>query len=78
MFSLNAIGSKILDLLETGHDEAQIAEQLSAACSTDIETVRIDVRGFLETLIKHQILQQHQAALATNTPEASNASSDRT
>ena len=46
MFSLNEIGSKILDLLETGYDEGQIAEHLSAAYGTDIVTVQVDVHDF--------------------------------
>jgi hypothetical protein len=57
IFSLNAIGTKILDLLEAGRDEAQIAAHLSAACSTDIDTVRRDVRDFLEALSQHAILR---------------------
>jgi hypothetical protein len=62
IFALNVIGSKILDLVEAGHDEAQIAEQLSTTCGMDINTVRVDVRDFLEALSKHSILQRSKRA----------------
>ena len=58
MFCLNAIGSKILDLLETGCDEAQIARQVSAAYDTDFDTVRADVREFLEALSRQSIIRK--------------------
>jgi len=57
MFSLNVVGSKIVELLEKGFDEAQIAEQVSSAYATDIETVRADVRDFIEVLNKNRILR---------------------
>ncbi|MHB8527260.1 MAG: PqqD family protein [Candidatus Acidiferrales bacterium] len=57
MFCLNVVGSKIIDLLERGLDEAQIADQISRAYAADIEIVRTDVRDFIEVLNKHHILQ---------------------
>jgi hypothetical protein len=71
MFSLNVIGSKILELLETGRDEGQIARQVSAAFGADIDTVRVDVHDFLETLRRHRILLQ-------GGPEAIHGSTDAT
>ena len=62
MFSLNLVGAKILELLDGGFDEAQIAVQVSQAYAMDLETVRADVHEFLETLNKHHILQTHDAA----------------
>ena len=62
MFCLNVVGSKILELLEKGFDEAQIAEQVSGAYVMDIETVRADVHEFIEVLNKHHILQVRAAA----------------
>ena len=61
MFCLNVVGSKILELLEKGFDEAQIAEQVSGAYVMDIETVRADVHEFIEVLNKHRILQVRPA-----------------
>jgi DNA-binding CsgD family transcriptional regulator len=60
MFALNATGSKILDLLGKGYDEAQIAEHLSVVCGTDIDTVRTDVHDFLKTLTRHEILHRSE------------------
>jgi hypothetical protein len=61
VFSLNVVGSKIVELLEKGFDETQIADQVSGAYATDIETVRADVREFIEVLNKHHILQVRAA-----------------
>jgi hypothetical protein len=57
MFSLNVVGSRILDLLEKGFDTAQIAAEVSDTYAMDIETVRVDVRDFVRTLQEHNILQ---------------------
>jgi len=58
MFCLNAIGSKILELVDAGCDEEQIAVQLSVACGEIVDAVRADIREFLESLRQHQILRQ--------------------
>jgi Coenzyme PQQ synthesis protein D (PqqD) len=57
MFCLNVVGSRILDLLEKGFDTTQIAAEVSDAYAIDIETVRADVRDFVEVLNRHHILQ---------------------
>jgi hypothetical protein len=57
MFSLNVVGSKILELLEQGRDEARIAEEISRAYATTIEVARTDVHDFIEALRKHSLLQ---------------------
>ena len=61
MFCLNVVGAKILELLEKGFDEAQIADQVSGAYVMDIETVRADVHEFIEVLNKYCILQVRPA-----------------
>jgi len=61
IFRLNVVGSKILELLEGGFDEAQIACQVSSAYVTNIETVRADVHDFIEVLNRHHILQVRSA-----------------
>jgi hypothetical protein len=63
MFSVNVVGAKILELLEAGSGEAEIADQISGAYATDIETVRTDVHEFIEALNRHHILQTHSAAV---------------
>jgi len=62
MFSVNGIGSRILELLGTGLDEAEIARQLSATWGVDLEQVRADVHEFLETLNRLHILDQGPTA----------------
>lgn len=57
MFSVNAVGSKILGLLERGQDEPSIVEEISQLYATDVEVVRRDVREFIETLAKNQIVR---------------------
>jgi hypothetical protein len=61
IFRLNVVASKILELLEGGLDEAQIASQVSSAYVTNIETVQADVHDFIEVLNKHHILQVRSA-----------------
>jgi hypothetical protein len=57
MFSVNVVGSKILELVEQGWDEARIAEEISRTYTMSIEIVRPDVRDFIEALRKHEILR---------------------
>jgi len=57
IFRLNVVASKILELVEGGLDEAQIASRVSSAYVTDIETIQADVHDFIEVLNKHHILQ---------------------
>lgn len=61
MFSLNPVGSKIVESLEQGFDEATIAEQISTTYAVGIETARNDIRDFIETLNKHRILRTQDA-----------------
>jgi hypothetical protein len=76
MFSVNVIGSKILDLLEAGHDESQIAEHLAVACATAVDTVRGDVHDFLENLTRHEIL--HRSAVERRKEEPTHGGTDAT
>jgi hypothetical protein len=65
IFCLNVVGSKIIDLLEKGLDTAQIAAEVSDVYAMDIETVRTDVRDFVELLNKHHILRVHDRAASS-------------
>jgi hypothetical protein len=62
MFSVNGIGSKILELLGNGSDEAGIAAELSTACGVNLDQVRADVHEFLEALSRHHILSEGRDA----------------
>ena len=57
MFSLNIVGSKILEFIEHGRNEADIADEISRVYATTIEVVRADVHNFIEGLRKHSIVQ---------------------
>ena len=57
MFNLNLVGSRILELLESGSSEGEIANVVSREFNADIEMVRNDVKEFLETLETHKLLK---------------------
>jgi hypothetical protein len=57
MFSLNVVGSKILELIEQGWDEARIVEEISRANATTVEVARTDIHDFIEALDRNRILQ---------------------
>lgn len=57
MFSVNSVGSKILELLEQGQNEPRIAEEISRIYATNIEVVRPDVHDFIEALRAHGIVK---------------------
>jgi Coenzyme PQQ synthesis protein D (PqqD) len=77
MFSLDPVGSKILDLLDEGCDEAQIVDQVSAVYGQQIEMVRIDVRSFLEALSQHHVVRQGDSTAAGG-PEATHGTRNAT
>ena len=56
MFSVNVVGSRILELIEQGWEEPRITDEISRAYGMEIEVVRIDVCEFIAALRKHRIL----------------------
>lgn len=56
MFSVNVVGSKILELIEQGYDEGRIAEEISRDFAASVEVVRHDVRVFFQALHEHGIV----------------------
>ncbi len=62
MFCLNIVGAKILELMQRGHDETRIADEISRDYGASREVVRADVRDFIESLHKHHILQPVRSA----------------
>src|ERR1700682_5448505 len=57
MFTLNLVGSKILEMLERGCPETQMVEEISRKFRIRHDIVERDVREFLECLEKHRLLQ---------------------
>lgn len=56
MFNLNPVGSRILELLETGAAESDIVNVISREFNTSREVVENDVREFIESLKKHKLV----------------------
>jgi hypothetical protein len=61
MFSLNVVGSRILELIEHRWDEARIAEEISRSYAMSIEVVRTDVHDFIKALRQHEILRANDS-----------------
>ena len=56
MFNLNCVGSRILELLESGSGEPDIVNVISHEFNTSREIVENDVREFIESLEKHKLV----------------------
>ena len=58
MFNLNRVGSRILELVESGSDEPEIVNLISQEFSTSREVVENDVREFIESLRTHKLVSE--------------------
>ena len=56
MFNLNRVGSRILELLESGSEEPDIVKVISHEFNVRREEVENDVHEFIEALRKHKLL----------------------
>jgi len=56
MFRLNGVGSRILELLQAGSPEPEIAEWLTHEFGIDRALADADLREFLADLKRHQLL----------------------
>jgi len=59
MFNLNLVGSRILELLKSGANEADITQTISVEFDVSHQLVEADVREFIATLEKHGLVGQH-------------------
>jgi hypothetical protein len=57
MFALNIVGSRILEMLERGLAEPQIADEISRVFQIRRDIVERDVREFLECLEKNRLVE---------------------
>jgi Coenzyme PQQ synthesis protein D (PqqD) len=57
IFSLNRVGSRILELLETGATESAIVDEISQNFAVNRDVVEQDVREFVESLKQHHLLK---------------------
>lgn len=62
IFNLNLVGSRILEMLECGSTNEQIAGAISREFNSDIEVVRKDVAEFLEALKAHKLVDAGPAS----------------
>ena len=56
MFNLNRVGSRILELLESGSAEPDIVNVISHEFGVSRDIVENDVREFIEALRKHKLV----------------------
>jgi hypothetical protein len=61
MFTLNFIGSRIVNLLIQGYEEPRIVREISQEFRVDPDIVQIDVREFLDALEKNRLLEVRSA-----------------
>jgi hypothetical protein len=58
MFNLNRVGSRILELLESGSAESDIVNVVSQEFNSSREVVENDVREFIASLRKHKLVSE--------------------
>ena len=58
IFNLNLVGSRILELLESGATEADIVDTISREFSASRDTVETDVREFIDSLKEHKLVAE--------------------
>ena len=58
MFNLNPVGSRILELLESGLAERDIVDTISREFSASRDTVEMDVREFIGSLKEHKLVAE--------------------
>jgi len=57
MFNLNFVGSRILELLETGATESAIVDEISQKFEVSRDVAESDLREFIESLKQHHLLE---------------------
>lgn len=60
MFNLNLVGSKILELLESGSTESDIVSVIVREFNVNREIVEKDVREFMDLLKEHRLIADSQ------------------
>ena len=58
MFNLNPVGSRILELLESGSAEVEIVDMISREFSASRKMVENDVREFIASLKEHKLVAE--------------------
>jgi len=58
MFNLNLVGSRILELLKSGANEADITQAISVEFDVSRQLVETDVREFIAAMEKHGLVRK--------------------
>ena len=61
IFNLNFVGSRILELLETGATESAIVDEISRKFEVSRDVAESDAREFIESLKQHHLLEDPRA-----------------
>jgi hypothetical protein len=64
MFSLNFVGSRILELLKSGTTESEIVDEIVREFGVGRDLAENDVREFLENLKKCHLVEEHERGVA--------------
>lgn len=64
MFSLNLVGSKIMELLKQEYSPTLIAHEIARSFDVSAEVADHDVREFLDTLETYQLIEAQAAGAA--------------
>jgi hypothetical protein len=64
MFSLNFVGSRILELLKSGTTESEIVDEIVREFGVGGDIAQNDVREFLENLKKCHLVEEHERGMA--------------
>ena len=64
IFTLNLVGSKILELVDREYTAPEIAEEIAREFGIGTDTAARDVEEFLLTLQKHRLIETHSPLAA--------------
>ena len=64
MFTINFVGSRILELLKNGSSESVIVDEISRGFSVSRELAENDVREFLQTLKTCHLVEEREPGVA--------------
>jgi hypothetical protein len=64
MFNVNFAGSRILELLKSGSTESAIVDEISREFDISRDLAENDVREFLQSLKKCQLVEEREAGAA--------------
>ena len=64
MFNLNLVGSRIFELVKNGSTEAEIVDEIGREFCVSRQLAENDVREFLQTLKKCQLVEEWESGTA--------------